>query len=484
MFCLGGLEESLDIKSKVLSGLKWSALSKLLVQLFSWTSTFLVIRILTPEDYGLIAITSVFFTFITIFTVNGFVTSLVRAQELDKKVCSQLFTLSLALYITIGLVISLFAQQISVFYQNLQIENVIYAMAVITPLNSFCIIPNAYLNIAMNFKAKAICESTSALVAAAVALYFAYSGAGYWALVYSFTAELFIRTLLLNCVNKNKYNLAFGFDSLKAVLSFSYKIQLNELIWFSYNKLDTIIVGKVLGIQQLGIYNVGVEIASMPMTKASAILNQVGFSAFSKVNDDLAASKYYLGRSIKLLSLIVFPIFLGISAVANEVIVIFVGEKWLEAATIITIFAFVFPFRMINAVIYNFVIAMNEPRFAIENTVMICFTVIVALCIGVQFGIVYTALAWVIGFMIAFLLVLIRVRKKFSTELSVVYCWSPSFFVSLFMWFILFVLNMELYKYNVSVFVILMAKILVGASYIGLFYMIFHKDELKSVLNK
>ena len=472
----------MDIKTKVLSGLKWTALSKLLSQLFSWASTFLVIRILTPEDYGLIAIVSVFFTFITIFTVNGFVTSLVKTQNAGKEVCNQLFTLSFILYIVIGLTISFFAKHIAIFYNNPLIENVIYVMAVVTPFNSFCIIPNAHLNISMNFKTRAYCESVAALVSAAIALYFAYNGSGYWALVYSIIAELLIRTLLLNYVNTYRYKFSYKLNSLKSILSFSFKLQINELFWFAYNKLDTIIVGKVLGIQQLGIYNVGVEIASLPMSKASAVLNQVGFSAFSKVNDDLSASKYYLGRSIKLLSLIIFPIFLGISAVSNEIINIFAGNKWANAGVIIAIFSFVFPFRMINSVIYNFVIAMNKPNFAIHNTMIICFTVIVSLLIGVNFGIVYTAFAWLIGFILAFLIILVRVKTLFRTDLNTVYCWFTPFLISLTMWFFLYILNIALYNRNTPIFEILMAKIIFGIFYIGCIYLLFYKKEFQSLL--
>lgn len=473
----------MSLKSQVISGLKWSALSKLLAQLFSWVSTFLVIRILSPEDYGLMAIVSVFFVFITIFTVNGFVTSLVRTQNLQKEVCNQLFTLSLALYICISLIISYFAPNIASFYNNQEIENVIYAMAFITPLNSFCIIPNAYLNIEMNFKAKAICESIAAFISAFVALYFAYAGAGYWALFYSLATELVIRTLLLNYVNQHKYSLDKRFNALKTILSFSYKIQLNELIWFSYNKLDTLIVGKFLGIQQLGIYNVGVEIASLPMTKASAILNQVGFSAFSKVNDDKSAGHYYLERAIKLVSLFIFPIFLGISAVSYELVEVFLGQKWIESAAIIAVFAFLFPLRMINAIIYNFVISINQPGFAIKNTLLICVLVICSILIGVQFGLLATALSWLVGFCLAFLIILVRANMLLKISYKILFSWLRPMCISLFMWLLIFVFD-HYFSETLETIETLAAKISIGALVIIILYSLFYTSEITSLISR
>ena len=474
----------MSLKSQVLSGLKWSAISKLIAQLFSWVSTFLVIRVLTPEDYGLMAIVSVFFTFITIFTVNGFVTSLVQSQKLEKDVCNQIFTLSLSLYIFISIVISYFASNIASFYGNEQIENVIYAMALITPLNSFCIIPNAYLNIEMNFKAKAICESIAAFCSAIVALSFAYSGSGYWALFYALVTELAIRTILLNITNSYSYGFDARLNALKNILSFSFKIQLNQLIWFSYNKLDTLIVGKYLGIQQLGIYNVGVEIASLPMTKASALLNQVGLSAFSKVNTDFHACRYYLERAIKLLSLIIFPVFVGISSIAEELVLVFIGSKWVESGAIVAIFSLIFPFRMINSVIHNFLIAINQPTLAVQNTFIICFSVIVAILVGVQYGIFYTAIAWMTGFCLAFLVIIIRTKKHSQVKFSTLFCWFSPLIVSLLMWLLVWMTEILLSNKDISIIYMLCIKILVGSLFIVIAYSLLYRNDIKNLLQK
>ena len=473
----------MSLKAQVISGLKWSALSKLLAQLFSWASTFLVIRMLTPEDYGLFALVTVFFTFVTIFTVNGFVTSLVQAQKIEKDTCNQIFTLSLSLYIFISLVISFFASNIASFYGNAQIENVIYAMACITPLNSFCIIPNANLNIQMKFKAKAICESIAAFCAAVSALYFAYTGHGYWALFYALVTELTIRTLLLNIVSAYAYKIDLRFNAINEIFSFSAKVQLNQLIWFTYNKLDTLIVGKFLGIQQLGIYNVGVEIASLPMTKASTILNQVGLSAFAKVSNDFHACRYYLERAIKLISLLIFPVFLGISAVSDELVLVFIGEKWEEAGSIIAIFSLVFPFRMINSVFHNFLLAINLPNLAVQNTFIICFSVVIAILIGVQFGIFYTAIAWVGGFLIAFFLILIRVHKRAEVKASILFSWFKPGIISILMLCLINVMEYFLFINN-NTFLLLILKIFTGVIFIATAYLIFFRNDISGLLKK
>ncbi|WP_085300421.1 lipopolysaccharide biosynthesis protein [Cognaticolwellia mytili] len=474
----------MTLKEKVITGLKWSAIAKLLVQLFSWISTFLVIRLLSPNDYGLVAITSVIFTFISIFTVNGFVTALVKSQNIKEQGSNQLFTLSFGIYILFGICIAALASNIANFYGKSELELIIYAMAIITPLNSFCIIPTAALNISMNFKVKAICEATAALGATFVALYSAYSGAGYWALIFALGVELLVRSVLLNYMTKVKYRITLNFNDFNKIISFAGKIQLIELIWFTYNKLDALIIGKFVGVQQLGIYNVAVEIASLPMTKISAILNQVGFSAFSSLKEDLSATRYYLEKALSLLSLAVFPIFLGISAVSHEIVLLFLGAQWSEAVAIIAIFALVFPFRMLNAVIYNFVIAMDDAGFAIKNTVLISVFVIVGILIGVQFGLQATAMAWLISFLLAFFIVIVRVKMKYKLKYSTVFCWLIPFIISCLMWLIIYLVDLFLLTGDVSLVESLLVKILVGGGVILFSYWLFYKDEIISIVKK
>lgn len=471
----------MSLKEKVIVGLKWSVISKLVVQLFSWVATFLIIRLLTPDDYGLVAIVSVLFTFITIFTVNGFVITLVKNQKIEKKTSSQLFTISFAVYLFFALVLSFFANDISNFYNDNRLENIIYLMALVTPVNSFCIIPNAVFSIEMNFKKKAICESITALGTTLVALTFAYTGFGYWSLIFANITGIIINVISVNMIQKTSYCFTSNLSGIKPLLLFATKIQFNELIWFIYNKLDAMIIGKYLGVHKLGIYNVAIEVASLPMTKVSSILNQVGLSAFSSINKDLSAAKYYLTKTLRMIALIAFPVFAGISIIADEVVLLLIGNKWGEAGPIITVFSLIFPFRMLNTVIGNFTIAMDEARFTVYTTLIISTFVIGAILIGVQFGLIATAFAWAIGFMFAFIIILIRVYLKFKLTWNSLFSWLPPLYISIVMWLILWQLEYLLDE-RLSLFELLAVKILVGVCFIMTVYYFLFKDEILNII--
>ena len=165
---------SLTLKSQVMSGLVWSVASKFITQVFSWVSTFFVIRLLTPEDYGVMAVAAVFFMFVTMFTTNGLSSALVNEQKRCNRVSNQIFSFFIVVNIVLTSMIVLGAPYIAEWYDNKDLIPVLWTMAAISPVSSFVVVPAAHLQMEMRFKAKALIESVSMLLGAATALGLAY----------------------------------------------------------------------------------------------------------------------------------------------------------------------------------------------------------------------------------------------------------------------------------------------------------------------
>jgi O-antigen/teichoic acid export membrane protein len=470
----------MSLKNKVVSGLKWSILAKGITQLFSWFSTFWVIRMLSPEDYGIMALAMTFVLFGNLFSSGGFITAIVKTQEKNYAQASQMFTVSLVVNIIIAFLVVLSAEHISIFYDNPKLEGVLFVMAIASILNSFLIIPSSYIDIDMNFKAKAFCDSAGAIVAAIVALVMAYQGMEFWALVYAYIAQTLVRVILYHVVTKSCYFLTFNFYGGAATLKFAYSNQLNGLLWFGYNQIDNILIGKFLGINVLGIYNVAKDVASLPMMKVAAILNQVGFSAFASLNEDKSAAEYYLTRSLKLIAIFAFPIFLGISSVSEEIILLLIGDKWLEAAPIISVLCFVFPFRMMNTNIQIYVNALNRPKFNVQNTLMMSITLITLMIWATQISIFVTALTWFIGFLLIFFIVLLRLKYNFSLTKDTTLVWVRPAFISIIMWLVLYF--EDEYFSGIDLLPMIMIKIISGVAFIAPIYYKVYGVELKSIL--
>ncbi|WNC68457.1 lipopolysaccharide biosynthesis protein [Thalassotalea nanhaiensis] len=465
------------LKAKVLHGLKWSFLSKFCSQTISWIVTFWVIRLLTPADYGVVALVTVFFAFISIFAVNGFVSALVKMKNITTQAARQIFTISLFMYFLYSLLISFFAKDIAVFFKNNEIEYVLYVMAIFTPLLSFNVVPNAYIQKEMNFKLQAYSEIISSFSSIFTALTFALLGYGFWSLVIARIVQILASVISINYFKKTAYGITFNFSLVKPILNFALKMQLNGIIWFVYNKLDSLIIGKFLGTNSLGLYNVANEIAAMPMNKASSILNQVGFSAFVSISGSNNDAKYYLYQAIRVMSLLIFPVFFGISVVAEEIQKVILGSNWHGTAAIISILAVILPFRMINSLFQNFANAMGKANFALVNTSITATILIISISIGVQFGLISTAWAWLIGFSIAFVINTLNLANKFKLDRRYLLSRFSPLMTSILMMFIVYCVN-HFFLSNTLPIISLIIKVIIGTIFISITYFYYYFDDL------
>ena len=418
------------LKEQVVNGIKWSIMAKLATQAFSWISTFTVIRILTPDDYGIMAIAMIFFSLISIFTTNGLIVALVRQQGDIDKSKNQIFTLSLLLNLLLSAVLAASASHIALWYDNQELTKVLWVMAAINPISSFMVVPKAALQINMRFKEKAIVESGAGLMAAAVAFGCALSGFGYWSLIFSDITLSLLTMIGLNWVAKERFKPTFSWHGTREIVGFALNVQFSQLIWFAYNKADTILIGRLLGVDKAGVYNVGSEIASIPMSKVNAIMGEVAFSAFAKTKDDISLAKGYLKKALRLMGVVVFPMFYGISAVADETINLLLGEKWSAAGPVVAILCIILPFRMLVSVMNNFCTGMGMARFGLQNGIVTACVLITAIAIGASYGLVQAAFAWVFGFSFVYMFLLFRFNRTFNLPLSTMLVFWPVFIIS------------------------------------------------------
>lgn len=468
------------LKSQVISGLKWSFMAKFLTQIFSWVSTFMVIRILSPDDYGIVAIAMVFFSFILMFTNNGLVSALVRNKNVDKKPASQIFSLSLAINIVACALLFYFSDMLALWYENPALGDVLKVIALVNPINSFIVVPQAKMQLGMQFKRKSIIEGISGGVGATSALVLALMGFEYWALIVSNLLIVLSKAILFNVFAKTAYSLTTKWKEGIALFKFAMHLQLGGFVWFVYNRADMIIVGRLLGVSQAGVYNVACDIASLPMSKINAIMNEVAFSAFSKSSDDRAASDGYLSKALRLMGAVSFPVFYGISAVSNELVSVVLGDKWISAAPIISILCLIMPFRMLNSVMGNYAIGMGETKFGVNNTIITAFIIISAIVAGSQFGLEGVACGWALGFLVVYIVLIQRYRKKFSLEASQMLSYHKIVLPSVLMLVAVFFLPVDGYPtYLALLFKMLLGGLIIIPALIG-----YYGKEFKSLFAK
>lgn len=468
------------LKNQVIHGLKWSFMAKFLTQVFSWVSTFMVIRILSPNDYGIVAIAMVFFTFILMFTNNGLVSALVRNKNVDKGPSSQIFTLSLVINLIASVGLFLFADTLASWYENPALGDVLKIIALCNPINSFIVVPQAKMQLSMQFKRKSIIEGAAGGVGAVSALVLALAGFEYWSLIISNILIVLTKAVFFNLYTKTEYGFTTRWKEGIALFKFAMHVQLGGFIWFVYNKADMIIVGRMLGLEKAGVYNVACDVASMPMAKINSVMNEVAFSAFSKSSDDKDAAANYLTKALRLMGAIAFPIFYGISAVSHEMVSVVLGEKWIASAPIISILCLILPFRMLNSVMANYAIGMGETQFGVSNAMITALVVIASISIGAQFGLEGVAIGWAIGFLLVYIVLIQRYKKKFTLVSAQLMSYHKIILPSLLMLVAVYFLPVS----DLPVIVALLVKMMIGAIVIVPALIGYYGKEFKSLFAK
>jgi O-antigen/teichoic acid export membrane protein len=180
-------------------------------------------------------------------------------------------------------------------------------------------------------------------------------------------------------------------------------VAVSRLLQYLYLQADVVIGGRFLGKEQIGYYSVGMHLASLPMQRISAILNEVAFPAFARIQDERERVGGYLLQSIRLMSLFAFSVFWGIAAVAPEIVSVLLGAKWAPAILPLQLLALVMPVRMIGQLMPPTLQGVGKEKLVVHNQLLACAVMTAAFLVGVQFGIIGLSYAWVAAFPVVFL---------------------------------------------------------------------------------
>lgn len=407
-----------SVGSKVLSGFRWLAAGKFAGQLITWAITILVIRILSPDDYGLMAMASVAIGFLALFDEMGMGAALVQREDLEHDLARQIFAAVLLINGAAFLILLILAPIVAQFFNEPRLIAISVVLAIQFPLLALQVIPDAVIRRQMAFKQKSAVLFVAAVAGGFVTLGFAYGGAGVWALVIGSLATTVIRVVGLNWIAKYFCWPNFRFTKIRSVIVFGGQVTIERLLWFVYTQADIFLVGKILGKYLLGVYSVAIHLATLPMTKLGGILYEVAFSGFSRLQSQPKEVNKRLLDGFTLVSLFAFPVFFGLAAVSEEVVKVFLGSKWTEAILPLKLICLILPLRMLDMVLPAALVGLGHTKLAMNNGIIASIIMPVSFAIGVNWGIEGVCYGWIIGYPIYYVLVVIRSLPKLHTTLQ------------------------------------------------------------------
>lgn len=320
-------EESLQ--RKVFSGLFWKFGERMGAQLVSFIVRIVLARLLSPGDFGVIVLITVFIDIANVFVSSGFGSALIQKKEADQLDFSSVFYFSIVMsWIFYGIVFML-APLVASFYGKDILCPVLRVLALKIPLAGVNSVQHAYVQKKMLFRRFFFSTLIGTIGSAVVGIVMAYLGFGPWALVAQYLFNSTLDTLILWFTVKWRPILAFSGKRMKELFSFGWKMLCSELIHTSYGQIRSLIIGKVYTEKDLGFYNQGGNMPRLVVTNINSSVTSVLFPAMSMKQDDLKKMKEVVRLSIRVSSYVMWPLMIGLMVMSAPVVTLIYSEKWL-----------------------------------------------------------------------------------------------------------------------------------------------------------
>ena len=377
-----------SLKTKTVKGVMWSAIDRFASQGVSFVISIVLARLLTPDDYGIIAMLTIFISISQAFVDSGFSSAIVQKQDRTD------LDLSTALYSNIGIgfifyIILFFSSPlIAQFYEEPILESVTKLMGLMFVIFSFSNVQQAVLTIRVDFKTQTKVSLISVILSGALGIALAYFGFGVWALAWQQVTAALIRCFLLWYFLKWRPLLQFSKKSFDELFSFGSKMLATGLLNSLFNNIYTIIIGKKFNAASLGFYSRADQLAQFPSTNVTGILQRVTFPVLAQLqNEDERFNDAYF-KIIKITMFIVFPIMFLLAALSEPIIRILLTEKWIKSAELLRLICFALMFYPIYSLNLNVLEAKGRSDYLFKSEFINKVLNVLVLLASLPFGLI------------------------------------------------------------------------------------------------
>lgn len=340
--------DSSQLKKSVFTGMIWKLAERVGAQAVTLLVSILLARLLTPEDYSIVGIVTVFFAFCNVFVVGGFNMALIQKKDADGKDYSSVLIVSALIAGVLYGALFFLAPWISSVYAQPLLTPVFRVMGLTLIIDAVKAVLYAYVSNQLQFKKFFFSTLCGTCLSAAVGIGMAYAGFGPWALVAQKMVSSVVDTLILLVTSRIRLQFKVSFDRLKGLFSYGWKIFVASIISTIYDQTNPLIIGLRFSGADLSYYTKG---RSFPMALNTALdgaMTSVLFPAMSKVQDDPKAVLSYTRKFISTASYVIFPVMVGFLAVSDNFVRVLLTEKWMGASIYIQIFCITFMFNIIQ----------------------------------------------------------------------------------------------------------------------------------------
>ncbi len=342
---------SRSLKSKTLHGLFWSFFERVGQQGIQFIISIILARLLLPEQFGLIAMLTIFMAIAQSFINSGFGQALIQKQDVTHiDECSIFYFNILVGFLAAGL-LCLTAPWIAGFYNQPLLVPLTYVLSLNMIINAFGLVQTTLLTKHIDFKTQLKVSVIATVISGTIGVTMAFNGFGVWSLVAQSLSSNLFRTALLWLFNTWRPSLAFSFISLRGMFAFGSKLLFAGLLNTIFNNLYLVVIGKIFSAADLGFYSRAQRLQQICLTNIADAPARVTFPVFSSVQDDKPRLKRGVRKALTTMAMINFPMMLGLAVIAKPLVHVLLTDKWLPCVPYLQLLCAVgmlYPLHLIN----------------------------------------------------------------------------------------------------------------------------------------
>ena len=469
-----------SIKNKTINGIAWNAIDRVATYGISFIVSIVLARLLTPEDYGLIGIITIFIAIFNTILDGGFSTSLIRKVNASEKDYNTVFYTNLAISIVLAFLLYISSNSIAGFFNRKELFPLIKVMSVILIINAISITQQVQLTKKLDFKKQTIISLISNTVSGAIGIILAYKGYGVWALVFQQIISRFLNSILLFAINRWFPKLCFSRESFFELWSFGWKVLVSRVITSVWGNIYQAVIGKVYSPTILGLYTRAAQYGQMFSSGVSDVVLKVSLPVMSSVQDNRGYLLQVTRRIIKQTMFVTSLCMFGMIASAPTMIYVLIGEQWMDCVPFLQILCINLLINPICFINENLLTAIGRSdRLLILQIIKLVLSIIPLVCgilINIWWMLIGNAItSWVIIFF-----------YSYYTNKDINYNWIMQFKDLIPSVIISFAMGVPVYALNflqISKYLIFPFQIVVGILSVILICKIFKVEEFDYVYN-
>lgn len=386
---------------KVFSNFIWRFAERCGAQLVTFIVSIVLARILTPSDYGTIALVTVFTTILQVFIDSGLSTALIQKKDADDLDFSSVFYFNFVICIILYLIMFVSAPFIADFYKDSSLVSIVRVISLTFVISGVKGVQQSYVSRHMLFKRFFFSTLGGTIFSAVLGIIMAYAGFGVWAIVFQQLSNNAIDTLILWITVKWRPIKKFSWSRLKNLLSFGWKMLASSLLDTVYNNLRNMIIGKLYTSADLAFYNQGDKFPKLIVTNINTSIDSVLLPTMSNEQDNHVRVKDMTRRAIKISTYIMAPLMIGLAFCAKPIVQIVLTDKWLPCVPYLQIFCISYLFWPIHTANLNAIKAMGRSDLFLKLEVIKKFIGMILLLITMNISVMAMAYSLLISGLIS-----------------------------------------------------------------------------------